>query len=135
MSEPSAAGALVPGAKCRAHPQRSATGVCARCGDYLCGACGRRVGARLHCVSCATRTLGEHSKRAAYALVIGLCSVLPPLYFLSPVALVLSVLELTAIRDGAAPLGGRAAARAGLLSAVAGLAMPVSLALAYLATR
>ena len=72
MAEPSAASALLPGAKCRTHAQRPATGVCARCGDYLCGLCGARVGMRLHCTGCARRTIGEHSPRAVYALVIGL---------------------------------------------------------------
>lgn len=135
MKQGSAASALLPGAKCRVHTQRAATGVCARCGDYLCGLCGKRVADRLHCQRCAERTLGDHSRRSVYALALGLCCVLPPLYFLSPVALVVSVLELSAINDGSAPLGGRGAARVGLITALIGLAMPMSAALAYLATR
>lgn len=87
------------------------------------------------CGRCAERTLDEHSPRSVYALVLGLLAVVPPLHILAPIGLVLSLLELFAIRDRAAPLGGRGLARVGLIGSVLGIAMPMSAVLAYLATR
>src|SRR5262245_34415577 len=93
----SAAAALQPGARCAAHAARAATGVCSRCGDYLCGLCGKRVSERLHCPRCAERVLREHSPRAVRAFVLGLCGV-HGLFVLAPIALALAVAELGAIR-------------------------------------
>jgi hypothetical protein len=130
----SAASALVPGARCVKHPARAATGTCARCGDYLCGLCGRRVADRLHCVECATRVTREHSARASAALVLGLigaCGV----FVVAPAALLLAVLELQAIAGGAAPIGGRGLARAGVVLGAAGVLMPLSAALVWWLAR
>lgn len=123
--------ALSPGARCGAHG-RPATGVCGRCGDYLCGGCGRRVDARLFCERCARRLATEHSRRSVYALVFGLLGA-AGLFFLAPVAIVVSSVELHAIRDGEAPLGGRGLARAGLASGVGAMAMAASLATLWVA--
>jgi hypothetical protein len=128
------ASALQAGARCAKHSARAATGVCARCGDYLCGACGRRVAERLYCDACAQRLVGEHSKRSVHALVLGLLG-MHGLFFLAPVALVLSGLELGAIRSGEAPLGGRGLARAGLVLGTCGIAIPVSALLLWWVTR
>jgi hypothetical protein len=130
---PSAASALMPGARCARH-DRSATGVCGRCGDYLCGGCGRRVAERLYCSACAERLTHEHSARAVHALVLGLLGVVG-LFFLAPAALVLASMELTAIRSGQAPLGGRGLAAAGLILGLCGVAMVASAALLFLALR
>jgi hypothetical protein len=121
---------LQPGARCAAHQARPATGVCARCGDYLCGACGRRIGDRLHCGTCAERVTREHSRRALRAFVFGLCGV-HGLFPLAPVALALAAAELSAIRAGEAPVGGSGFARAGLVLGIAGVLMPVSAALVW----
>jgi hypothetical protein len=134
MTSGSTASALLPGARCAKHGERPATGVCGRCGDYLCGLCGRRVGDRLHCAGCAERSAMEHSRRAAQALVLGLCSV-HGLFLLAPLSLSLSLRELSAIRAGEAPEGGRDLARAGLWLGALGLAMPLSAALVWIALR
>src|SRR5690349_12002555 len=63
--------ALLPGARCAKHVQRMATGVCSRCGDYLCGLCGRRVELSLCCEGCAEHLTREHSPRAFRAFVLG----------------------------------------------------------------
>lgn len=130
---PSAASALMPGARCARH-DRPATGVCGRCGDYLCGGCGRRVGERLYCSACADRITTEHGSRAVTAFVLGLLGVIG-LFFLAPAALVLASMELTAIRAGESPLGGRGLARAGLLLGACGSAMLASGALLWLGMR
>jgi hypothetical protein len=130
---PHAASALLPGARCARH-DRPATGVCGRCGDYLCGGCGRRVAERLYCMACAERITSEHSPRAVHAFVLGLLGVVG-LFFLAPAAVVLASMELTAIRGGEAPLGGRGLARAGLLFGAIGVAMVASGALLWLAMR
>lgn len=129
-SRPSAS-PLLPGARCASH-DRPATGLCARCGDYLCGACGLRVDDRLYCRGCATRLTAEHSRRATYALVTGLLA-MHGVFPLAPVALVLGGSELAAIRAGEAPLGGRLIARAGLVLGACGLAIPVSVLLLWFA--
>lgn len=113
---------LVPGAACARHAQRVATGVCTRCGDYLCGLCGKRVEARLYCPPCAERLGSEHGRRATYAFVLGLSAV-HLLFFLAPIAIALAVLELWEIRAGQSPLGGRGLALAGLWLGVAALLM------------
>lgn len=130
----SAASALVPGARCVQHSSRAATGVCARCGDYLCGLCGRRVGDRLHCQGCAARVTREHSPRASAALVIGLLGACG-IFVVAPAALVLAVLELQAIAGGAAPIGGRGLARAGAVLGAAGVLMPLSAVLVWWLAR
>jgi hypothetical protein len=129
----SAASALMPGARCAKH-DRPATGLCARCGDYLCGGCGRSVAERLYCAVCAQRLTTQHGERAVYALVLGMLGV-TGLFFLAPAAIVLGGMELTAIRSGEAPLGGRGLARAGLWLGVCGLAMVTSGGLLWLTTR
>jgi hypothetical protein len=106
--------------------------VCGRCGDYLCGACGRRVGERLYCADCATRLTAEHSPRSTHAFVLSLLSI-HGLFPLAPVALVLASLELAAIRAGQAPLGGRILAYAGLIFASSALAMPITALLVWAA--
>jgi len=130
----SAAAALQAGARCAAHAERTATGVCGRCGDYLCGACGRQVGARLNCVRCAERVVREHSPRAIRAFVFGLCGV-HGLFVFAPVALVLALSELSAIAAGEAPVGGIGFARAGLLLGAVGALMPVAFGLVWWLTR
>ncbi len=134
MTGATSASALMPGARCAKHDSRPATGVCGRCGDYLCGLCGRRVGERLYCAGCAERLTTTHSRRAVYALVLGLLGV-HGLFVLAPVALVLGGLELGAIREGDAPVGGTGLARAGLWLGAAGVAMPISALLVWLAVR
>lgn len=135
MTAPSSrSSALQAGARCAKHAARAATGVCARCGDYLCGLCGRRVAERLYCQPCSERLTGEHSKRSVHALVLGLLGV-HGLFFLAPIALVLSGLELGAIRAGEAPLGGRGLARAGLALGTFGIAIPISILLVWWAAR
>jgi hypothetical protein len=121
----SAASALLPGARCAKHEARPATGVCARCGDYLCGACGLRVDDRLCCSPCAARITREHSRRSELAFVFALLSV-HGLFPLAPVALALALAELAAIRAGHAPVGGRTLARAGLAFSLCSLAMAIS---------
>jgi len=130
----SAASALLPGARCAKHGNRAATGVCTRCGDYLCGGCGRRVAERLYCGGCAERITIEHSRRAVYALVFGLCGV-HGLFPFAPAALVLAGLELGAIRAGEAPPGGTGIARAALWLGLCGVVMPLSAALVWMAAR
>ena len=130
----SAASALQAGAHCATHAERMATGVCSRCGDYLCGACGKRVGERLHCARCAERVLREHSPRAVRAFVFGLCGV-HGLFVFAPVALALAISELSAIAAGEAPVGGTGFARAGLVLGVMGIVMPISGGLIWLVTR
>lgn len=66
-----------------------------------------------------------HGPRAARALVLGLVGV-HGLFFVSPIAVVLAAIELAAIRDGRSPLGGRGAARAGLVLGLCGIAIPIS---------
>ena len=117
-----ASSGLVPGAACARHPQRVATGVCARCGDYLCGLCGRGVEGRLYCVPCAERLSSEHGRRAVHALAVGLASV-HLLFFLGPVAIALGGLELWEIRAGKSAQGGRGMALAGVLLGSASLLM------------
>jgi hypothetical protein len=134
MTEVSPAGALLPGAVCAKHAERAATGVCGRCGDYVCGACGRATGERLYCEGCAQRFTHGHSKRAVHALVLGLLGV-HGLFVLAPVALTLASLELSAIRSGEAPLGGTGLARAGLALGACGIAIPISVLLVWLGTR
>ena len=129
-----AASALVPGARCAMHAERPATGTCARCGDYLCGLCGRRVGPRLHCQGCAERVSREHSRRAATAFVLGLLGV-HGLFLLAPAAFALASLELQAIAAGAAPVGGRGLARTALALGACGVCIPLSAALIWFATR
>lgn len=121
----SQASALLPGARCARHGQRSASGVCGRCGDYLCELCGRRTGERLYCENCGERMQTEHSPRAVHALVLGLASV-HGLFVLGPAALLLAWLELAAIRAGDAPLGGTGLARAGLILGGCAIAIPIS---------
>jgi hypothetical protein len=135
MSEwSSAASALQAGARCAVHAEKAATGVCGRCGDYLCGLCGRQVGEGLNCVRCAERVGREHSPRAIRAFVFGLCAV-HGLFPLAPVALVLALAELSAIAAGEAPVGGSGFARAGLALGAAGLAMPIGGALVWWLTQ
>jgi len=134
MTPAPAASALVPGARCAKHAERPATGVCSRCGDYLCGLCGRRVGDALQCSSCAERGATEHSRRAAQALVLGVCAV-HGLFLLAPLALSLALRELSAIGRGEAPAGGRDLARVGLWLGSLGLAIPLSIALVWVALR
>jgi hypothetical protein len=129
-----AASALVPGARCAKHAARAATGTCARCGDYLCGLCGLRVGERLHCQSCAARVTREHSARASAALVLGLLGACG-LFVVAPAALTLAVLELQAIASGAAPIGGRGLARAALALGAAGVLMLLSAVLVWSLAR
>ena len=126
--ERSAARALVPGARCAKHEARAATGVCARCGDYLCGACGLRVDDRLCCSPCAERLTREHSRRSSLTFLFALLSV-HGVFPLAPVALVMAAAELAAIRAGHAPVGGRGLARAGVALALCSLAMAISGAL------
>jgi len=121
---------LLPGARCAVHASRPATGVCNRCGDYLCGLCGRRVGDRLHCPGCAERLTREHSKRALRAFTLGLCGV-HGLFFLSPIALVLALVELSAIRNGDAPVGGSGFARAAFVLGACGIVMPLAALLVF----
>ena len=66
-----------------------------------------------------------HGPRAARALVLGLLGV-HGLFFLSPIAAVLGAIELSAIRDGQSPVGGRGAARAALVLGLCGIAIPIS---------
>ena len=134
MSAGATAGSLLSGARCARHASRVATGMCARCGDYVCGACGRRAGERLFCEGCADRTRVEHSPRAARCLLLGLLSV-HGLFVLAPVALALSLLELEAIKAGQAPLGGAVLARAGVWLGASGIALPVSALLLWTALR
>jgi hypothetical protein len=130
----SVASALQAGARCAAHGERAATGVCSRCGDYLCGACSQRVGERLSCARCAERVVREHSPRSIRAFVLGLCGV-HGLFFLAPVALVLALTELSAISAGAAPVGGIGFARGGLVLGAIGLLMPIGFGLVWWLTR
>jgi hypothetical protein len=116
---------LSPGAACARHAQRVATGVCSRCGDYLCGSCGKRVDDRLYCPPCAERLGSEHGPRAALAFLVGLASV-HFLFFLAPIAIALSVLELWEIRAGQSATGGRGLAVGGLVLGVAALLMAAS---------
>jgi hypothetical protein len=134
MTEASPAGSLSPGAVCAKHAARAATGVCGRCGDFVCEACGRPSGERLYCEGCAERVASEHGKRAVHAFLLGLLGV-HGLFVLSPVALTLALLELSAIRSGDAPLGGAGLARAGLALGACGIAIPISVLLAWVATR
>lgn len=134
MIERTSASALQPGARCAAHAERPATGVCSRCGDYLCGLCGKRVGDRLHCVRCADRVVREHSPRSIRAFVIGLCAV-HGLFVVAPVALVMALAELSAIDAGEAPVGGKWYARAAMVLGIAGLVIPISGVLMWLLTR
>jgi hypothetical protein len=127
-----AASALLPGAKCATHAQRPATGVCTRCGDYLCGGCGRRVGARLYCPPCGERVKQEHGPRAVRSLWMGLLS-MHGVVVLAPFAIVFGVLELGDIRDGRAPVGGLWLARVGLYAGILGLVIPLSFVLAWFA--
>jgi hypothetical protein len=133
MTPSPAASALLPGARCATH-DRPATGVCGRCGDYLCGGCGSRVDERLYCRGCAERLITQHGPRAVHALVLGMLGV-TGLFFLAPAALVLAGMELTAIRSGESPLGGRGMARAGLALGVCGVAMAASGAWLWLFMR
>lgn len=134
MTEASPGSSLLPGARCAKHAARAATGVCGRCGDYVCAGCGTRSGERLFCEGCAERVTNEHSKRAVHAFVLGLLGV-HGLFLLAPVALTLSSLELSAIRSGEAPLGGAGLARAGLALGACGIAIPISVLLVWIATR
>lgn len=131
MSQAQRTSALLPGARCGRHA-RPATGVCARCGDYLCGACGCRVEARLFCEGCAERVATGYSRRAVYALVFGMLAAVG-LVFFAPVALVAASMELRAIRDGDAPLGGRGLSHVGLAFGLSGMAMAASLAAVWIA--
>lgn len=79
-----------------------------------------------------TQLTRGHGPRAAHALVLGLLGV-HGLFLLSPVALVLGALELGAIRAGESPVGGRGAARAGLVLGLCGIAMPLSILLVMMA--
>ena len=126
------ASALMPGARCAAHQDRGATGVCGRCGDYLCGLCGERVNDRLYCAECAVRLTRDHSGRSVQAFVLGMLGVCF-LFFLSPIAAILGLLELQAIRAGEAPTGGEGMARAALYLGVIGIAIPISVAFVALA--
>lgn len=40
---------------CGEHEDRAALGVCARCGTYLCAACGYSVGGQILCIRCHAR--------------------------------------------------------------------------------
>lgn len=124
--------ALAPGTHCAQHVDRVAMGMCHRCGAYLCGLCAKGLADRTFCEACAERLTTGHGPRAARALVLGLLGV-HGLFFLAPVAAVLAAIELTAIRDGQSPVGGRGPARAGLALGLCGIAMPVSVLVVVLA--
>lgn len=134
MSARAAAQALSPGARCATHAERGATGLCHRCGDYLCGLCSKRLSGRLFCGKCAERLTEGHAPRASRAFVLGLLGV-NFLFFLAPVATVLAAQELRAIRAGESPLGGRGVALAALWLGLAGIAMALSAAAVFVATR
>ena len=76
----------------------------------------------------------EHSARASAALVLGLLGACG-LFVVAPAALTLALLELQAIADGAAPIGGRGLARAGVVLGAAGVLMPLSAALVWFLAR
>ncbi|MDH5670856.1 MAG: hypothetical protein OEZ06_01845 [Myxococcales bacterium] len=132
--ESAVARVLPAGARCPRHPERGATGVCFRCGDYLCGACAARVQERLHCPGCASRVRDEHSPRSSRVLVFGLMSA-HGIFVLAPFAVVMGLLELQAIAAGDAPLGGLWLTRAGVWLGLCGVAMPAVFLAAYLATH
>ena len=134
MNARATAQALAPGARCATHGERGATGLCHRCGDYLCGLCAKPLAGRLFCGKCAERLIEGHAPRASRALVLGLLSV-HGLFFLAPVAAVLGAQELRAIGAGESPLGGRGLALAALWLGVAGIAMALSIAAVFLAMR
>lgn len=116
---------LPPGARCPRDVERAATGLCARCGDYVCGSCARRVDDRSYCPPCAERLTSDHSPRAIRAFVLGAIGV-HGLFFLSPVALALAISELRAIEAGESSRAGRTFARIALGLGIAGLVMPLS---------
>jgi hypothetical protein len=46
---------IPPGARCARHPEQEAIAVCARCGNFTCGACAVLLPAGRHCPDCAER--------------------------------------------------------------------------------
>jgi len=103
-------------ARCAAHAEALAVGVCARCGTFLCAACVLPFEGEVVCGACFERHVREPraSSQAWASLYLGLagltCGFVPGL-----VGLVLAYRELERIRLGEAPVGGRPLARAGQL--------------------
>jgi hypothetical protein len=115
-------------ARCALHPGREALQPCTRCGNFLCAVCISSDAGRIVCVTCANRALARGtSRRAVGSLVLSLlavalmagaglarqplgCLALP----LSALGLGLGLVELNAIRAGAAPAEGRRVAQLGV---------------------
>ena len=126
---------LETGARCATHVDRQATDTCARCGNFVCGACSEHIELQAYCGACAPRfdTKGEHSTRAVAALVLGLLSLMIFCLPLAVPAVILGHMETAAIDRGESPAGGRNLARGGLILGWIGVAGTVVAALAALA--
>jgi hypothetical protein len=134
-------------ARCALHPEREALQPCTRCGNFVCALCITGHAGRIVCVTCAERAASRGtSRRAVGALALstlglgltvaaGLarqpagCLALP----LSLLGLGLGLVEISAIRAGAAPAEGRRVAQLG--ASLGAVAVLVALALAALASR
>lgn len=110
------------------HPEREALETCARCGNFMCALCLSSDAGHLVCAACVQRGVTSGTSRRAVgaaglsglALVLVLagfvlqqplaCFTLP----LSALGVGAGVIELGAIRSGAAPAGGLQAARLGV---------------------
>src|SRR5689334_17673965 len=103
-------------ARCAAHGEAPAVGVCQRCGTFLCVACLQPADSEVLCGACLARRgkAPVASAQAWASLYLGLagltCGFLPGV-----VGLVIAHRELERIARGEASSGGRALARAGRL--------------------
>ena len=120
---------LPAGARCANHTEQGAVDVCSRCGSFICADCVQIFREEIvYCVSCFERAgVDRASTRATVAMVLSMVSALPvavgcllmSTFSMAPAvtwvvsagvavsALVLGRLELSAIKRGDAPQGGR----------------------------
>lgn len=136
------------GAHCAKHPEAPATAICARCGAFVCEQCRSKL-AWTHCAPCAAllapSKLAKWSQRLGlggfFGLFASFCTgplfiVVGPLALLSSVAaIVVSSLELVAIRRGDAPESGLQPAKTGRLWGAITVAIVVSGIAALFALR
>jgi hypothetical protein len=54
---------------CASHPSEASSGVCERCGDFLCAACSRFLDYRRYCERCVSRMREQSRERDRRVLV------------------------------------------------------------------
>ena len=97
------------GSRCAVHVEQAAADTCARCGNFVCNACYELEDGHAYCRPCLDKvgTRGQQSSRATTALVLSLLSLLIYCFPLAIPGVIIGHMELTAIRNGEAPMSGR----------------------------